>query len=67
MRLGLSARISDRVAPTAEVAGALKYQPTAKWRQDFEAYLSGVPPYYLPLLRNGVWHCWCATFESRRG
>ncbi len=37
---------------------------TAKWRQDFEAYLTAVPTYYLPPLRNGLkrWNAAIAQF-----
>jgi len=37
---------------------------TAKWRQDFEAYLTSVPAYYLPPLRNGLkrWNAAIAQF-----
>lgn len=37
---------------------------TAKWRQDFEAYLTTVPAYYLPPLRNGLkrWNAAMAQF-----
>jgi hypothetical protein len=37
---------------------------TAKWRQDFEAYLTAVPAYYLPPLRTGPkrWNAAIAQF-----
>ena len=47
--------LSCLAALVADLAGPLKYQPTLKWRQDFESYLASVPSYYLPLLRNGTY------------
>lgn len=27
--------------------------PPAKWRKEFENYLAHIPPYYIPMLKNG--------------